>query len=564
MPNPSPMAIATGGHDQVPSNWMSATGGHAIVSQDPALVWLKYHGANHGFQPDESPYEFLDYVTDKGLQFEDAWVKHMAPQAVTVCEEGHQVRSADKVRKTFELMQQQTPVIIQGALWWAPARIYGIPDVLVHTSWLKNNLPHLLSTDPDLPGHYVAFDLKFTSKLDHPQKAGDLKSYATQVRIYSYMLGHLQSLMPQQGYLVTRDRIDNPLPIQISSVLDQPLDTDLAALRDRFVEIKLNGDQYLPWQDPIVVSNINHQDDQWHTAKKTIAWSKTPGRDPGVLYQIGPKAKRELAKRGFPSLDSMLAESPRSIPLEGCNGLGSIRANQIRTILEANRLNSQILSLDTLVPRRKEYELYVDYEFFSNINVDFETQWPALQGCEMIFMIGVGWEKEGNWSFRAFSAQAENHAQEQELIQEFVKFLRERTDGAFLDREQTAIYHWTKAEVWQSNTAAERHEFPGSHPLCRLPWCDLQEEFLKGPIGLPGAWSFKLKSIANALGKMLPQYDPEWPGELDQGLRAMVMGWRAYEQERPRDSQEMALLTQYLEADCKALWQILRWMRSWD
>ena len=85
---------------------------------------------------------------------------------------------------------------------------------------------------------------------------------------------------------------------------------------------------------------------------------------------------------------------------------------------------------------------------------------------------------------------------------------------------------------------------------------------MKAPIGLPGAWDTKLKSVARALAKIDPIYDPRWPEDLDEGKNAMVMGWRAYEEPDPLQTPEMALLTDYLEADCRALLAVLRWMRD--
>ena len=79
---------------------------------------------------------------------------------------------------------------------------------------------------------------------------------------------------------------------------------------------------------------------------------------------------------------------------------------------------------------------------------------------------------------------------------------------------------------------------------------------------MPGAWSYGLKTVAGALGELRPEYATQWPGDLDQGLRAMVMGWQAYQSPDPVASEEMQLITQYLEADCQALWNILRWLRA--
>jgi hypothetical protein len=558
---------------------MPASGIEPLVLEDPAIIWLRYHGlAQHSLQPDSSPHEIPDFIGEKARQFEDAWIENLAPAAsdcVRVCANAYEVRSAARVHETFELMRRQVPVLIQPALWWAPERIYGAPDLLVHTSWLYGRFPHLEPTaaspgGADNGGHYVVLDIKFTSKLDSAQKAQDLASYAAQVRVYSYMLGHLQGIMPRRAYLVTRDRPFDPLPVDVTSTVGRPLDEDLAALRDRFIEIKVNGAQYVPWRDAIVASNLSHQDARWHTAKQIIAHERTPGRDPAIVYRISAEAKRELARRGFPTLDSLLQPDPSTIPLEECNNLGPATSQQIRAILGANRSGLPVILRSKPVLPRKEFEFYVDFEYFSNVNVDFDRQWPALDGCEMVFMIGVGWQDErrgGGWAFQTFVAAAEKHEQEREMLDEFVEFLRRQTgapgDG-FLDEARTSLFHWTGAEVMQSLRAADRHQLSADHPLRRLPWSDLHKEFLEAAIGLPGAWSYQLKDVCKALSRLYPDADalPQWPGDLDQGLHAMVMGWRAYQGPQPLESSEMAILREYLEADCKALGGIVHWLRS--
>jgi hypothetical protein len=90
----------------------------------------------------------------------------------------------------------------------------------------------------------------------------------------------------------------------------------------------------------------------------------------------------------------------------------------------------------------------------------------------------------------------------------------------------------------------------------------LQRTFLNGPVALPGALAYGLKDIAAALGTYAPAFATHWPEELDEGLSAMVMGWKAYQQPEPLQSRELAVLRRYLEADCAALRNILQWLRS--
>jgi len=573
MPNPDLIPVATGGHDEAPNDWMPASQVRPFIFEDPALVWLQYHGHKYGFKPDESRYGFLGFIGEKGRQFERKWTAELAPEAVWVCKEPYEVRAADKLRETVHLMQQGVPVIAQPALWWAPARIYGVPDLLVHTSWLIERFPQLLANSqaslaaPNLAsgkarGHYVALDVKFTTELDQTKKKQDLQNYTAQVRIYSYALGHLQGLMPVGAYIVTRDRIPNPLLIQVESTLGQGLDSDLAAIRDQFIDIKLNGADYVPWQHAIVASNYKNDVEQWRTAKRLIASEKTPGGDPCLLYRVTPPTREQLAVLGYPSLDSLLSVDPARVPFQKCRGIGATYAGQMQCILSANRSAACVLPPVDAVPSERPFEFFVDFEYFTNVNVDFEAQWPTLDGCEMIFMIGVGRDMPDGWSFTTFRAAAENHDDERNMLERFVDFLRAETNGAFADVGTTVIHHWTSAEVWQSGRAADRHGFAPDHALRNLPWSDLQKTFLQGPCAIPGAWDFSLKPVAKALGQLDPSYDPQWPGDLDEGLQAMVMGWRAYATGNPLQSPEMTTLTQYLEADCRALRNLLKWLRS--
>jgi len=565
--------IALAGLQEVADDWMPATQIRSLIFEDPGVIWLRFHGERYGFKPDTSPYEFLDFIGEKGRQFEDKWIKEMVPDAVRVCQKAYEVRSPEKVRETFALIQKGTPVIAQPALWWAPERVYGVPDLLVHSSIVKDKFPGLLSqpeqesiasniASPNSPGSYLVFDLKFTTKLNEQSKYLDLKNYAAQVRIYTYILGHLQGLMPQKAFLLTRDKIFNPLAVTIASTLNQPLDPDLASLRDHFIDIKINGANYLPWRDDRVALNLSHHDDRWRTAKNSIAREWVPGGDPCLVSQIGTNAKGVLVAMGSQSLDSMLQMDRRTIPFEQCKGLGAVKSGQIRTILEAKRSGNPVLPAPKSIPLKKQFEFYVDFEFFTNVNVDFERQWPTLDGCEMIFMIGVGWEDTEGWAFKIFIARAEEQEQERVILKEFVDFISDSTDGNFINHEKAVIYHWTSAEVWQTRRASGRHQIPIDHPLQSLPWYDLQKVFLKGPCCLPGALTYGLKEEAKALGKFNSEYDPQWPGDLDEGLLAMVMGWRAYEKADTLDSEEMSTLTKYLEADCKALWGILKWIRA--
>lgn len=384
-----------------------------------------------------------------------------------------------------------------------------------------------------------------------------LANYAAQVRIYSYITGQLTGAMAPRAFLVCRDRIKSPFAVPIRSAVGGPLDDDLRAIRDRYLDIKLQGGNYRPGVHREVVVNLtNDQDDPWHSAKLEIARNWVPGGDTCLVYLIGRTQKGALAERGFSSLLDLLRTEPDAIPLESCSGLGAAKCPRIRTVLRANRAGTVTRGSIPRVPPLKRFEFYVDFETFNNLNVNFDREWPALEGCEMIFMIGVAWEEDERWKYRAFIAESETHTSERRLLDEFEQFLQARVGDRLRDTSSTALFHWTSAEVWQVRRAADRHGLDPGHTLRKLPWYDLQKEvFLAEPIGVPGAWSFGLKEVVAALGLV------EWPGSLDDGLRASVAGWKAYRTGKPSESADMQIVIQYNEVDCRALHELVRWLR---
>jgi uncharacterized protein len=539
----------------VGEDWMPATGVHALVMEDPALLWLKFHGKQFGFEQDDPTYSFLTFIGEKGKQFEQKWIKEVAPCAQIGCDQPWEVRQGDSLKRTVELLLKRSPVIYQGALWSSEERIYGIPDLMVLNSWFYNTFPHL---KPDIleEEHYFVLDLKFTSKLDSTEKKKDLMGYATQVRLYSYMLGQIQGVMPKHAYLITRDNPFNPLPIPITSCVWAPLDSDLARYRDWYVDIKVNGASYLPWRDEIVKPNFdNSHDEPWHKAKRIIAKEKIEGRALELLYFISRPKAVQLKEFGYLSLDSLIAEDIKKLPL------GTTKASCCqRAILQANQTGRATPIFSYQLPPPKRIELFVDFEFFTNVNVRFERQWSTMEGCEMVFMIGLGWIEKGQWKHQILVAEKEAHEAEAWLFQDFIDAIQER--GVLANPSEAALYHWSQAEVWQTKKVAERLSSPLSEVLYHLPWADLQKPFLDIPIGIPGALTYKLKDIGKALSAIDAEFGSLWGEELEEGLKAMVMGWEMYKIPDPTSSPERPILCRYLESDILNLWQILRWLRQ--
>ncbi|MGI4787495.1 MAG: ribonuclease H-like domain-containing protein [Janthinobacterium lividum] len=550
----------TGGFKTVPDNFMPATGVRALLLEDPFLLWCQFHSRDHGFEKDKGEFSLSDFIMSAGREFEAAWIENVCGDDVTFClRDDRDVRRAQGVLKTLELMHKKTPVIAHAALWNFKARIYGSADLLVLTSWLYEKFPHLKPKKPE-QDHYCVIDLKFTRGLHKPAKAKSLAAYGAQTRIYSYAVGHMQGYMPKRAYLVSRDRHDDPIPVEVTSKIGKPLDKDLADLRDQYLAIKQNKN-WLPWKNAEVAVNFsNAQNAPWSGAKQRVAEEFLPGRPLEWLPRIGKREAASLQKLGYQSLDDMLSANPDDLPLEQIYGIGESSARQIRAVLKANRSHRVTPIPSGIVPKAKAREMFVDYEYLPDLRCRYGQPWPkCLDGHEMVFLIGCGWEEEeaGRWRYKQFVAEHETLDAETKMWQQFLAFLKAK-DVLGPDAD-AVLWHFSAAEVWQSDRAASRCGLP---VLSNLPWCDLQKSVLDLPFACPGAWSFGLKPLVKALSKIAPDYAVEWPKGLGDGAAAAAVGWKMYDDEEPLKTREYDLLGQYLEIDCKSMWQLLRWMRA--
>jgi len=349
------------------------------------------------------------------------------------------------------------------------------------------------------------------------------------------------------------------------------LDKDLVSLRDQYVAIKQHSD-WLPWKDKEVSPNwSNSQCAPWSAAKQRIAEEFIEGHPLEWLPRVGRDEAESIQALGYKSLDDVLKVNPNSIPFETVTGIGENTARQIRAVLESNRSRKTPAIPAGFAQKKPKVEMFIDYEFFPDLHIEYPksfgarngkhpvSAWPdCLNGNEMVFLIGCGWEDEiGKWQYRQFSAEREDRDAEKKMWYEFLQFLEDR--GVLDEDADAALVHFSPAECWQSKRAAVRCGIP---TLGRLPWRDLEKTVLDLPLSYPGTFSFGLKPLVKALSEIAPDYAVAWPTGLGDGASAAAVGWRMYEADQPLKTKEFDLLSQYLEVDCKSMYMLLKWLRD--
>ena len=213
-------------------------------------------------------------------------------------------------------------------------------------------------------------------------------------------------------------------------------------------------------------------------------------------------------------------------------------------------------------------EFFVDFEFCSDLNDDFSAL-PEKGGQPLIFMIGCGHVENGQWRFRLFVTDDLSEGEEIRIIREWVEHMgtvRERLDP---ENPQPRLFHWSHAEVTQLerayNSARRRHGERADWP--ELGWYDFQMRAMRGePVTVRGALGFGLKAVAKAMHTH-GLIETDWPDNQVDGLGAMVGAWRCDAEAREQgtsmaDEPLMKEIARYNEVDCKAMMDIIRYLRE--
>ena len=533
---------AIGGQVKVSEHWMPVTGGlRAFAYSDPFIIWAKLHGESFGYAADEPKYSMLTFIAEHGNAFERKWISEVAKGAVYAMQEDREVRYVGSFLRTIELMRQRIPIIAHASLWAAHSGFYGACDVLMLISKFRELFGHDLANSDDdgntrraqdekKDDYYVVIDCKLTSKITTPAHKHDLECYRQQLTLYTYALATIQGHTPQYAYLVTRDCPLQPLAVSINADHSQPLDKELAGLRDRYLQIK-HDKKLLPWNTEWLAPNVhNTKDEPYHSAKKAVLSDHMADRRSlSLLPRVGKAQEAKLQEMGYMTLDDLLAVEPDSIDFDEVGGLRSKSIKPIKAMLTATRTGKVIVPKSVQVPNPTKC-FYVDYEFFNNSNIDWKHEnWDECCGIEMVFKIGMSWHENGELCHQQWTAEQESHTAEKKMFEEWLEFLD--SHGALNSSDTGAkLVHWTSAEVWQSRRAAERLNLPKLKSGLR--WHDLQKDWKQG-FAVPNCFNNGLKSVITSISVISPELSISWPEDLSAGQVAQVMGWIAYRQRRP-------------------------------
>lgn len=558
--------------------YVSASAVRNWFAEDPLLDWLDLLGEEKGFVkdndlPDYDPdVQMSEFLFKKGREFEQRVVEMLRERCDIVTVEAYDREEA--AIKTEELIREGVSAIYQGWLIDPTTQTGGRPDLIVRSDMLSR-----LCIDPvnDVGDklHYRVVDIKFkTLKLNKNGSVGNGKDRTkkAQLLIYNRALAAVQNYLAPTAYLIGRgteyrgDRYDHCLQKLVPADVSEP---ELADEVDQAIHwirrVRQDGASWnvLPKPDveELRPNASNTQDSPWHSAKREIVAEL---KDLSALWYVSPKKRPKAISRGIERWDDAR-----------CNAdifeISDRYTNTLQKILDTQVPGAPNLSPDRIQAERQVWhpkpslEFFVDFETVSNLDDKFE-RFPETGGQPLIFMVGCGYERDGEWEFKCFTVDRLNEADEAKIIGEWMAYMGSLSKSFGV--ENPIVYHWSPAERVTLDTAfnAARARHPNNswpHPN----WFDFLGKVMKAePVTIKGALAFGLKVVAKAM-LMNDMIRTRWEDGPADGLGAMVGAWNCDAKAelsggKLLDFELMKDIRSYNETDCKVMWEVINYLRK--
>ena len=517
--------------------WVSASRTRNHVLDNPLLDWLDRYGEEHGYVHDEVPTHTV--LGEMAHLFQTSVIEEMEAgfDVRTILREGashKERRDLAFAEATYTAMEEAVPIIFQGSLRDAETRTYGYPDLLVRSDVLAELFPNDLSAEaskqpaPDLDigtRHYCIVDIKFsTLRLAAGGELGNARwapADKVQVYLYNRALGRLQGYLPPNAFLLGRgwEQTKRGKTTRVQGHLDRlgsVANTYATPSRGR---LSVRADASVAW--------LRRMRREGH------GWKALP--EPSV-EELRPNAKAHA-------------------------GIWSDAVKRIAD--ESEDLTLQPVRPDRIEAARSEWIDEAPAEFY----VDFET----TNNGQFIFMVGCGHVEEGEWKFRCFIAERLIEEQEARVLDDWIDHMTVVRDRLGPGKDPK-VFHWSSHEPSVLRKASLRHQKTGwSHTRSGTGWphpnwFDFYQRVMRAePVKVRGAHSLKLKELTNAmhdLGLIQTRDLGVVPGGFAVAMVARLLEKKAALMNgKITDFEQMNDIRDYNEVDCKAVMELVRYLR---
>ena len=207
-------------------------------------------------------------------------------------------------------------------------------------------------------------------------------------------------------------------------------------------------------------------------------------------------------------------------------------------------------------------EFYLDFETLnSNFGSIIKEGVISYDDNQFIFLIGLGYIKDGVWTFKKFLMNNKTKYDEDLVFDKFFAYVNYLLK--INNKTIAKFYHWSQAEVISYNKFKSKNNviINDKHFI----FYDLYNIFIQEPILIKGALNFSLKTIAKTLynhNLIKSTWDTSSP--CSNGLNAMILANKLYDKDLNVNNEPiMKEIMYYNEIDCKVMYEIHSLIKSY-
>jgi len=509
---------------------------------------------------------FKEHMNMKGNSFEFKIIEFIRTNINHVVYVSNRI-TPETVKQTEDMIKAGVPIIHSAPVINDENKTKGIIDLLIRSDFINHITDDIILDDCDIvysDRHvYYVVDIKFARLMlcsdgEHIMNCDSFPYHKAQTYLYTKAVSKIQGIEVPHAFIIGNGYRYKTFGVtyETDSCLDR-LGKISFDEKDNFIKTKVV--KALQWLHDVrqygkqwttnppsrleLYPNMNIDSGIWNNHKKQIANELS---EITSVYQLGMKHRMKAFANGVKNWKDERLTSELL-------GIKDKRGEHIDKILNINRDESDTVILPEKIKnnmydwkKTRKNDLFVDFETFGSVFSDFNSL-PWYESSSMIFMIGVGCIVEGEWNYKEFTCTSTTEEEELRIITEFNNYI--------IELKNPRLFYWSaEYNIWTQ--ALNRHcKLDWSHTNL---WCDLLKLFKEEQIVIKGAFSYSLKTVVNALKKH-KLIDTELESDCKNGLDAMVLAWNYY---TDKDDKVMKDIIKYNEFDCKALYDILNYLRK--
>lgn len=545
-------------------DWVSPSNIKNYALNDPILDWLQYYKKNeHKIKK-----KYNNKLFECGNEFEKKIYKELKnkyPNDIFL--NTVSTISREQFDITKKCINNKIPIICQAVLYNDNNKTYGIADLLIRSDWMNKifEQEQLEKTEIN-KNYYCVIDIKWSNMVlcvnnINVRNINMMASTKCQLAIYNLALGILQNKINNKAYILCKNSISND--DKSNNYFYKLGHIDYAGFDNQYLELTKNAIYWVRnlrynghlWKyNPPTVNELypnmcNKYDLEYRNKKTDIAKEIN---ELTLLWMVGPKNRKIGHNNGVYSFMDPRCKSN----ILGINGKNS---NVLDKIIEINKNNDKLIYPEKIINNIHNWkietndDIYIDFETINTCFIDSTESTNSTNfGKNIIFMIGIGYVKNGKFIYKNFFMKKLIISEEFKIIINAFKYISNIT-------KNPKFFHWGNAEEYNLIYANNKYNSIFNKYLENIKWIDLCKIFKTEPIVIKGAYNFGLKEIAKSMFNN-KQIKITWKNnDTSNGLMAMLNAIDFYNGKKIN----MYTIINYNKIDCQVLYEIVNYLRNY-